>query len=580
MKERDTSMKFIFHTLQGKKIKYAVGILLYGAEALLTTILSGELYRIVILMSEASGVDILLKRFAVFLAELLAVEVAAAVGYILFYDAVSETDYTLRKQLTHKLIRLPIPEWHQESKGYWINLVNRDVDQMSEGKKNLLATILRMGICVIGGLIIVVQMSIEMTIFSMIAGAIYFGGAYLFKAKVKAVEKEQQKKIIEGTEVVTSVFDGFCEVKYYEMEKYFSDKHERVMDEYQTVGKKFITLSTGQTCLQNFGYSFSYVGLLVVALWLTSKGKLTLANAMYLWPIAMEVCYGIQKIGFSLVQMQQYTTVASRVETKMSVVDETGGNETEPSKDSKEAISLEHVSFSYPQSTDRALSDINLRVKYGEKVAIVGFSGSGKSTLLKLLLKFYDANDGEVKAGGKPVQSYTLKALRVQYAYLPQSPYLFEGTIEDNLRLVAPDASDQEMRQALEKAHLERLTGHTDDILACQVGAEGSLVSGGERQRIGLARCYLKNADILLLDEMTSALDHTLEDELVKELFQQKDKAVIYITHRLETAKHADRVITMECGKIMQEGTHSELMDQEGLYKNLWNSNKRAADQT
>lgn len=566
---------FLLNTLTGRKKTYFAGVVLVATEALLNSVMSGQLYRIVIRLADRASAAGIAKDFGIFLAELVGIEALAALGNIMYLDAVSVTDCTLRSRVVDRLLRIPLTSWHQHNKGYWTNLVNRDIDLMSNGKKKQLVTLLRMFLCAAGGLAITLVSSWEMGLFSIIGGIIYFLGAMLFKKPVKKIEKEQQQIIIGATDLESSVFDGFGDIKYYSMEPAFLKAHREWMDRYDQVGKTYIRQSTLQTLLSNFGYSFCYVGLLVVALFLTYKGRLQLADAMYLWPIAMQVCYSLQKIGFILVEMQQYTVASERVQELLCGKEESQGTVSSPDMSAPYVLSAKQVTFTYPGAEDPSLKQVDVQIRPGEKVAIVGLSGSGKSTLFKLFLHLYPQDSGQVIVNGRPVSDYTLEALRGQFSYLPQSPFLFEGTVRDNLLLIDPDASDQTMLSALKGARLTKLEGHTQDLLDAQVGFAGSMVSGGERQRIGLARCFMRPSSIYLMDEMASALDAKVEAELVDDLFHRPDLTVLYITHRLASAIQADRILVMKDGKIVQEGRHQDLVTVPGLYRTLWEQQEK-----
>jgi ATP-binding cassette, subfamily B, bacterial len=235
------------------------------------------------------------------------------------------------------------------------------------------------------------------------------------------------------------------------------------------------------------------------------------------------------------------------------------------------AIEFADVTFSYPsRAAQRALDRFTLRISAGERVAIVGPSGAGKSTLLALLLRFYDPQGGAVRIDGIDVRDMDPQALRRLIAVVPQDPVIFAASVLDNVRYGRPDATHEEASAACEKAFalefVEKLPQGLDTLL----GERGVTLSGGQRQRLSIARALLADRPILLLDEATSSLDAAAE-RLVQQALEtlERGRTTLAIAHRLATVQHADRIIVMERGAIVAQGTHAELMREDGLYASL-----------
>ena len=245
-------------------------------------------------------------------------------------------------------------------------------------------------------------------------------------------------------------------------------------------------------------------------------------------------------------------------------------NTTEQLSVRKATIAINHLNFAYVPDKP-VFSDLNLEIKAGEKVGLVGFSGSGKSSLLNLILRLFEPQSGEIKVDAQNIANVTQESLRDNIAMIPQDPMLFHRSLMENIRYGRLDASDDEVIEAAKKAHAHEFIIETEEGYDSLVGERGVKLSGGQRQRIALARAILKNAPILLLDEATSSLDSVTERHIQDSLhYLMQDKTVIVIAHRLSTLSHLDRIIVFHEGKIIEDGSHDELLEMNGHYAAMW----------
>lgn len=238
----------------------------------------------------------------------------------------------------------------------------------------------------------------------------------------------------------------------------------------------------------------------------------------------------------------------------------------------KGEIVFDKVKFHY-QGINPLFQNKSITIQSGQKVGLVGFSGSGKSTFVNLILRLYDINEGSIFIDNQNIKNVTQDSLRQNIAMIPQDPTLFHRSIMENIAYGKIDATDLEVIEAARKAHADDFINKLPLKYASLVGERGVKLSGGQRQRISIARAILKDAPILILDEATSQLDSIIENYIQESLFKlMENKTTLVIAHRLSTLLHMDRILVFDQGKIIQDGSHHELLIQDGLYKTMWNA--------
>ncbi|WP_299257697.1 ABC transporter transmembrane domain-containing protein [uncultured Kushneria sp.] len=303
--------------------------------------------------------------------------------------------------------------------------------------------------------------------------------------------------------------------------------------------------------------------------WRYLSGAITLGELTSFTLYLVQLIWPMFALGWCLNILQRGEAAARRL-TEFFHERETIDDAGERSKVPSPALHIAIDAFTYPLATTPALTDLQLEIKPGQTVGIVGATGSGKSTLIRLLLRQYPLTHGTLILGDHPLGDYQLGTLRSMYAYVPQDPYLFAATLGENVALGVPDASDSEIRAALEAAAFGPDLARLPDGLDTRIGERGVTLSGGQRQRVALARALLSPAPILLLDDTLSAVDQTTEQQLLTTLEAERERTCLIVSHRLSAVRHADQIVVLDQGRAVEQGRHDTLLTRNGHYARLW----------
>jgi ATP-binding cassette subfamily B protein len=314
------------------------------------------------------------------------------------------------------------------------------------------------------------------------------------------------------------------------------------------------------------------VGILYFALMLWAKGAIGVGDFVMAVSLSLLIINEARNLSRRFLEFFEYIgNVANGVQTLVQPHELIDAPDAQAPAIRRGAIEFRNLDFGY--TPDKKVFDrINIRIAAGQRVGLVGFSGSGKSTFVSLILRLYDVQGGQILIDGVDIRQMTQDALHAQLSLIPQDPSLFHRTLLDNIRYGRLDASDEEVIDAAKKAHAHEFILQIKDQYQSMVGERGIKLSGGQRQRIAIARVILKDAPILILDEATSSLDSITEKAIQDTLDEvMKDKTVIVVAHRLSTIAHLDRILVFDNGRIIEDGTHAELLARRGGYYQLWN---------
>lgn len=380
------------------------------------------------------------------------------------------------------------------------------------------------------------------------------------------------KKLAADTALIEQVLEfieGISEAKSYNLTMKSNKRLEKVIDENSATNiemeKKFIPIMWLQTAwIKSMGAVMAGVSI-----FLHIKGQMELTECIVMVIASFMVFAALESAGNYSALMRSINLCVDKANEILEVpeMDLSGEKLENPSAE----ISLENISFAYEKR--KVINDISLKIEPKTTVAFVGASGGGKSTICKLIARFWDVDEGTVKLGGRDVKDYDMDSLMKNFSFVFQDVYLFHESIAANIAFGAPETPLAEIKAAAKKACCDEFIEKLPDGYNTVIGEGGASLSGGEKQRISIARAILKNAPIIILDEATANVDPENEKELmlaIKEL--TKEKTVLMIAHRLKTVRHADVICVVDNGKIVQKGTHDELIGQEGIYKTFINA--------
>ena len=385
------------------------------------------------------------------------------------------------------------------------------------------------------------------------------------------------KTVQENSTILTNyneTYHGNKTIASYNLQQQAYDKYDSVITKLFKLSIKMVQRTAWMTPMLHVVASIGIGAVIGYGSYLIVNGDITSGNFVSFITALIMLYNPIKNIGknFSAVQVSflAIERIAEILNIRPLISNAKGAQELK--KISRE-ICFDDVCFAYNPEVP-VLKHLNLKVKAGTTTAIVGNSGGGKSTVISLLPRFYDISAGKITIDGQDIRNFTLESLRSNIAVVFQDNFLFSGTIRDNILMGKPDASEQEINQALEMAYLKEFVEEQELGLDTDIGERGSLLSGGQRQRLAIARAFIKNAPIVILDEATSALDNKSEAVVQKAIDNlMQDRTVFVIAHRLSTIQNADEIVVINDGEIIERGSHQQLIEKEnGAYRSLYNA--------
>lgn len=481
--------------------------------------------------------------------------------------------YNLRKQISEKMDTLPLNYFDTRTNGEVLSRITNDVDTVNQTLNQSLSQIITSVVTLIGVLIMMFSISWIMTLATFIILPVSMVLISLVVKKSQKYFKSQQEYLGHLNGQVEEVYGGHNIMKAFNREEASTKDFDELNNTLYKSAWKSQFLSGMMMPIMSFVGNLGYVLVSILGGWLTIKSVITVGDIQAFIQYVRSFNQPISQMAQVANIMQSTAAAAERVFEFLDEEDEVKDpvNSVDPSEIRGE-VEFEDVHFGYNEDKI-IINDFSVDVKPGQKVAIVGPTGAGKTTIVKLLMRFYDINSGSIKIDGHDIRDFKRADLRNLFGMVLQDTWLFNGTIMENLRYGRLDATDAEVKEAAKAAHVDHFVKTLPDGYNMVLNEEASNISQGQKQLLTIARAFLKDPKLLILDEATSSVD-TRTELLIQKAMEKlmEGRTSFIIAHRLSTIRDADLILVMKDGDIVEQGNHEELLEKGGFYSSLYNS--------
>ena len=497
--------------------------------------------------------------------------------------------HDLRCDAYRHVMALSIQQTDKFTTGSLVTRMTNDVTQLVDFVEMILRMFVRSPMFFIGGTVMLLTLNLKFSVVLMCALPVLLVTLIVVLSKAVPIFTVVQEKLDKVNSVVQENVSGARVIKAYVREDYECERFDRANGEMRDTNLRVLMLLTVIEPVLTLVMALAIVAIIYIGGWQINIGEagMTVGAIMAAITYVTQVIHSIMMITMMFQSVSRAAASARRVNAVLGSdpVIVGGGYDadadvgfTSDGNSDDIAVEFRNVDFSYPETTGRyVLADINLKIRRGETVAVIGETGSGKSSLVQLIPRFYDPTDGEVLVDGKPVKDYSLRSLRRKIGFVMQKSELFSDTISNNIRWGKPDADADEIKTAARTAQAADFVESFADGYDTFIAEKGASLSGGQKQRMSIARALVRKPEILILDDSTSALDLATEAKLQKALRTTlKDTTVIMIAQRIASVKNADRIAVIESdGRIIHCAPHDELMKISETYRDIYSSQMR-----
>ena len=481
--------------------------------------------------------------------------------------------YRMRKDISEKIHRIPMKYYESNTHGEVLSRVTNDVDTLGMSLNQSITQLITSVTTLIGVLVMMLSISSILTVMALLILPISTVLVMLVVKKSQKYFKQQQEYLGHVNGQVEEVYGGHLVIKAFNREERSLEEFERDNRILYKSAMLSQFLSGMMQPVMQFVGNLGYVGVAVIGAWLAARGSISVGDIQAFIQYVRQFTQPITQIAQVSNMLQSMAAAAERVFEFLEEDEEENNAENPVAPEKIEGnVEFEHVKFGYDPNKI-IISDFSADIAKGQTVAIVGPTGAGKTTMVKLLMRFYDVNGGSIKVDGHDIREFERSSLREAFGMVLQDTWLFNGTIMENIRYGKLDATDDEVIAAAKAAHVDRFIRTLPDGYQTELNEESGNVSQGQKQLLTIARAILADNKILILDEATSSVDTRTEIRIQKAMNNlMKGRTSFVIAHRLSTIRDADLILVMKDGDITEQGTHDQLIEKDGFYAALYNS--------